>query len=436
MLGRLGGCLLGFLIGSSALAQQRLVVNGVPVAGLTTELVEGTAYVRASDYAAALGATYRFDPQAGLVLEIGGRYLSLQTFADPARAAEATSALTVGGQALPGTGAVSRGGVAYLPVKSVSAALGGKTAYLSESQTVVVVMPRPTLLRVEPPNVWGSFERFVLTFDAPVRLEPFYEASLQVVRFRFLRASLADPALAEQRMPSGSRYSDAAFIPENGYLDFNLTLRAGNDYSVYSEPFGAGERVVIDVFRGEAQARELPGLTLAVTPATEPFVELVRERLVAAGLEVTLAPPRLADGRALATPLFLNVRRAPLRPGRFNLYYLADSGLAGGGPGELPTLGTPLRRTASVASLSAQGRSRLAWLSPNVAFGARAAQSLAAELEASAGLQRESVMAAPLLALSGAAGRGLLLELSPEDLENPALAEALAASVVSLLRAL
>lgn len=420
--------LAAFLLGSTTLAQQRLVVNGVPVSGLTTKLVPGTAYVQAETFAEALGATYRFDPQTGLFLDAGGRYLSLKSFVDPAQALQASDALMVDGRALSGPGAVSRGNVAYLPVKSVVAALGGQTAYLSDHETVVVVFPRPQLQGLEPPAVWGSFERFVLTFDAPVSLEPLYETSLRMVRFRFPRASLADPLLARQVL-SGSRFSAAAFIPENEYLDFNLTLRAGNDYSFFSEPFGEGERVVIDVFRDEREVQGArPSVHLAVTPETTPLGERLRTRLLQEGIEVSVSAvssPEAAQRSGFAAPFFLVLQRAPLLTGRFNLYYLGDSGL--------PSLRAPLRQASLNTALSTQGRARLTGLTPDLRLGERAAQRLAAGLEDAAGLRRESVMAAPLLALSGAAGRGLLLELSPEDLADPALVDALATSFAALL---
>ena len=38
-------------------------------------------------------------------------------------------------------------------------------------------------------------------------------------------------------------------VPGSDFFDFNLTLQPGNGYSFFSEPWGAGQRVVIDVFR-------------------------------------------------------------------------------------------------------------------------------------------------------------------------------------------
>lgn len=413
-----------FLLSGAASAQQRLVLNGTPVTGLTTELVPGTAYIPAEAYARALGATYRFAPQTGLLLDFGGRYLTLLSFVDAAQAALTPAAMVLDGRALPGPGAVVRGNTAYLPVKSVTAALGGQTAYLSERQTVAVVFPRPQLLTLEPPGVWGSFERFVLTFSAPVNVETLYEASLRVARFRFPRAEMGNVASAN-RLPPGSRFSDAAFIPENGYLDFNLTLREGNDYSVFHEPTPQGERVVIDVFNSAAAQTRQPTLRLGASGATVALARRLQAELELQGVEVELFTNEAGGAQAgFAAPFLLSLKTAPLEAGWFNLYYLS---------GAAPTLSAPLR-LASAEPSSAQGQGRGARLQANLELGERAAHTLADALEARTTLRRENVLAAPLLLLSGAAGRGVMLELSPQDSADPALAATLARSVAALAR--
>lgn len=414
----------------SAQAQQRLVVNGVPVPGLSTELVPGTAYAPAEPYARALGADYRFDAQAGVLLSFGGRLLTLESFDAPAQAAAASTALVVDGRALPGLGAVRAQGTVYLPVKNVASAFGGRTAYLAEAQTVAVVFPRPRLLAAEPPRAWGSFERFVLLFSAPVGLEPYFEASLNVVRFRFPRAELGSEALAGRRF-SGSRFSDAAFVPNPGSLDFNLTLQEGSRYSVFSEPFGDGARVVIDVFRSAARNRlpgeEAPALVLAAGPGTAPLAGRLRRALEAGGTQVQLlnGAAAAAQDRKFTAPVLLSLRQAPLRAGRFNIYYLA---------GEVPALDAPVRFASAEATLSEVARARLAQVTPDLARGERLARGLAGALERRTPLTLASLMGAPLLELSGAAGRGVMLELSPADLRNEGLAAPLAMAVETLLR--
>lgn len=413
-----------------ALAQQQLVVDGIPVAGLTTELVPGTAYAPAQTYAQALGASYRFDPQSGVLLEFGGRYLSLASFDDSNRAAEAENALTLGGAPLPGPGAVVRAGSAYLPIKRVTEVLGGMTAYLEPQQTVVVVFPRPQLLGVTPPNIWGSSERFVLSFSAPISLEVLYESSLRFVRFRFPRAGLENLPAALERF-SGSRFSDAAFIPETDYLDFNLTLREGNTYSVFSEPSGEGSRVVIDVFgdNGAVSAGQ-PSLLLRAGAGTEALASSLREVLAARGVNVGVAQGDDTFGEVrsgVAAPFLLALGRTPLMADGFNLYYLADSA-------SVPLLDAPLRRSSTQGTLSGPERTRLADLAPDLAWGERAAAQLADSLEASTSLRRGQVLAAPLLALSAAAGRGVLLELSPAALADPSLVTPLATSLAALAR--
>jgi len=409
-----------------AWAQPQLVLNGVPVAGLSTELVAGTAYVPAEAYARALGAEYRFGSPAGVVLLFGGRLLTLQSFDTPAGAEGASTPLMVDGRGWPGLGAVQLRGEVYLPVKSVTTALGGRTAYLAAQGVVAVVFPRPQLLDAEPPAVWGSFERFVLTFSAPVGLEDFFVPSLNVVRFRFPRAELGEATaegLSSSRFGPGSRFSAVALVPMGGFIDFSLTLRPGNSYSFFSEPFGTGERVVIDVFRSSPDDRrgDVRAPVISATPDTAGLARNLQTALAEKGVRTQL---RVAEA-GFGAPALISLRRAPLAVGVFNVYYLEE---------DASRLDVPVFASTG---LSDAARARVTGLAPDYSRGERLAQGLATGLERRTTLRLDALMAAPLRELSAAAGRGVLLELSAADpgdaTGNASLAEPLAAVLAPLL---
>ena len=412
---------------SFAGAQQQLAVNGTFLE-VRSELVPGTAYAPAEAYARALGAEYRFDARTGVLLSFGGRFLSLQSFSAPAQAA-ATTALTVDGQRVASTGAVSVAETVYLPVKSVTAALGGKTAYLTGAKTVAVVFPRPSLTAVSPPGMWGAHERFVLSFDAPVDMEDYFEPSLGVVRFRFPRAGLARTELSGRPFKlSGGRITDAAFVPSGGFLDFNLTLQKGNTYRTFSEPHGEGERVVIDVFRDVADGTagaQTPVMVLQADPGTEKLAGHLKTALESQGIRVRLIASGDAAQAGFAAPFLLALRRALLPAGRFNVYYL---------PPDASALSAPVRRAPPETTLSEGVRAQLARLAPDPTLGERLARGLATGLAARTSLTPGTLMAVPLQSLSGAAGRGVMLELSPAELNRAAFAASLAPLLGTLLQ--
>ena len=417
------------LLTAAAYGQGRLVVNGRPVAGLTTTLLPGYAYTPAEPYARALGAELRVGGDT-LLLSFGGRLVSLPVFPTPGAAAGEADALIVDGRRVAGPGAVSRGGRVYLPVKSVTAALTGRTAYLGAERVVVVVFPRPALVAVSPPGVWGRSERFVLTFDAPVSLEDRFEPSLGVARFRFARAELGDERLTERPFEPGSRFRAAALVPGDGFLDFNLTLPEGNRYSVFTEPYGSGERVVIDVLQGDApESAQTAAVVLAADARTEPLARRLQRVLEAQNVAATVVRtlPGDAAPRGFGTPLLLALRAAPVDEGRFNVFYLPEDAA-------LPTLAAPVRLAA--AGVTGDAGDRLEHLSPDFAVGERFAQRLAASLRERTTLTPASVLAAPLLELGGAAGRGALLELSPSALDTPAETARLEAAVAPLIASL
>lgn len=411
-------------------AQQQLSVNGTSVE-VRTELVPGSAYAPAEAYARALGAEYRFDARTGVLLSFGGRFLSLRSFSTPAQAAAAKTALMVDGRRVPGTGAVTADGTVYLPVKSVTAALGGQTAYLTEVKTVAVVFPRPRLTAVSPPGAWGSYERFVLSFDAPVAVDDYFEPSLGAVRFRFRRAELGSDELSGRPFDlSGGRISDAAFVPSGNFLDFNLILQGGSSYRTFSEPRAEGERVVIDVFRnaavGGAVGAQTPVLVLQTEAGTHVLAQRLKVALESRSIRVNLqrATPAAMDRAGFAAPFLLTLRQATLPAGRFNVYYLPPNAAA---------LDFPVRRR-SVAAASDEARAQLARLVPDPALGERIAQGLATGLNTRTSLTLDTLMAVPLQTLGSAAGRGVMLELSASDLNRSGLVAPLASLLSTLLQ--
>lgn len=411
---------------AAAQGQGQLVVNGRVVAGLLTTLVPGYAYAPAEPYARALGAELRLGGNTAL-LSFGGRLVSLPVFPTPEAALSRTDALMVDGRRASGTGAVLRDGTVYLPVKSVTAAFTGRTAYLEAERTVVVVFPRPTLVSVSPPAVWGRSERFVLRFNAPVAVEDRFEPSLGVARVRFARAELGDEGLAEQRF-SGSRFSDAALVPGDGFLDFNLTLPEGNSYRVFTEPYGAGERVIIDVLRGDApETAQTSSVVLAADAGTERLARRLGRALEAQNVPATVQRTFTGEDAPLgfAAPLLLALRAAPVDEGRFNVFYLPEGGA------DVPTLDAPIRVAA--ASVTGDVGDRLGYLEPDFGVGERFARQLAVSLSERTTLTPASLLAAPILELGGAAGRGVLLELPPSALDTPAETARLGAAIAPLI---
>ena len=261
--------------------------------------------------------------------------------------------------------------------------------------------------------------------------------SLGAVRFRFSRARLGSDELSGRPFSlGGGRISYAAFFPSGTFLDFNLILQPGNTYRTFGEPYGAGERVVIDVFRSAVDTApntavgvQTPVLLLRADAGTFPLAERLRAVLESYRFQVKLqrATPENAAQTGLAVPFLLTLRQAPLPAGRFNIYYL---------PPDASALAAPVRHAVAGPALSAEARAQLARLKPDTSLGERIARGLATGLSGRTSLKLASLMAVPLEALSGAAGRGVMLELSPADLKRPGANAALAESLAPLLRTL
>ena len=395
-------------------AAQQLVVNGVNIAEFSNTLVPGTAYVAAEPFAQAIGATYRYSGEEQIVsFELAGRFVTLQ----------------VGGAM---GDARLQEGTPYVPVKEVARQLGGEVDYLTDAKTVVVVFPRARLRSVQPPDPWGSYERFVLRFSAPVTIEERFEPSLNTVRFRFARTDLT-----QKQNFSGERFSDAVLLPGSDYTDFTLTLGQGSAYEMYVVPEGMGTEVVVDIFSAEeVEAADEPSAPPIVVLDSNPnnaalgaLVEGLRRALEERGAQVQLTQggvsARMAAG--IGAPLFVSLANAPLEAGQFGLYYLA---------GDAASLGAVIRQNAAETRMDADELTPpqrvLQSLAPDLSQGEAYAQRVSERLEAE-GWQAVSVEGAPLYLLSGAAGRGVLLELNPTDLTSTSVLIEPLADVLALL---
>ncbi len=457
----LGGCGLGGLgLGGFASAQQRLVVNGVAVEGYAPGLVPGSAYAPATPLARALGATYSYSFEADTAtFELGGTFVSVPVFDTVTAAATPARPLLVNGrpQGASEGGVRTENGV-FVPVRPVAGALGGTTAYLAGENTVMVTFPRATLLGVTPPEPGGD-ARFVFHFSArvPVRetasgagAAPGTEADTEAdtVRFHFGRTDL--PASQEESW-RGAGF-EASLRAAAGGVDFTLTRPPESRVTWFSTPRGAGFTLVLDVVPADRApsseadaptARDAPlividpghggedrGLIFEVGPEsggaaesalTLAFAGRLRDALLERGYpsrltrEADTSPPlgrRAAAGTG--ADLFVSLHAARLPEGRFNLYFLDDGTLSGDGVSPSPTLDLAPDFT------------------PDFPAGERYARAVSGALAGT--LAPQALESAPLAVLGGAAGRGVMLELSPQDLASETLPARLADALVAALQ--
>ena len=439
--------LVGLVLLQSLLAWgQNLVVNGQPVDGLT--LLQGSSYAPADGFGAALGADTFYDAvEQTVTFELAGRLLSV-------RLGDGDGAVSLDGVAVAAEGAVRDSGLFYVPVKAVVTALGGVVTFLQSQQTVMAVLPRATLRQVTVDRQRArGYERFVLNFDGLTSFESYFNPALGTLQLRFGRADLASAQTF-----TGDFFTTAVITPNAGYLDFRVSLKPGYRFETYTSPRVGGFTLVVDVLPDTATSAAIPvarplvvidpghgggddGLKLGGTlekTLTLRFAQALADALSAYAVDVRLTrrddvalPLDLRSQAGIGARLFVSLHVADLPEGRFNLYYLGDPGADG-------SLSVALRENAAAAlnaaDTDALRRRILLDLVPDLALGERYARDLNAGL-ATAALQADLVTPAPLAVLNGAAGRGVLLELSPADLADDKVAASLAAALVAALTA-
>jgi N-acetylmuramoyl-L-alanine amidase len=429
-------------------AQPALTVNGVEVPGATTVLVPGTAYAPAAGLARALGAGLDLDlATQRLTLALGARLVQLRMVDDPARATQVADAIRVDGAPREGPAAVLLGVEPFVPVKASAEALGARVSFLPERNQVLVVSPRPTVTAGLVGS--GATERLILRASSPTRVTSFFSETVQTLQLRFERSDVS----AAQSF-SGDGFVRADVLGTRGDVDVRVQLAPDRRVTWTELPDGEGfvvvvgfapaapggvttvaaserPRIVLDPAMGSGPGAAAAGeLTLAAT-------QVMAQRLERAGFDVELTRsgqglPSVTERSALGagSRLFLTLQAADLPAGSLRLYHLGDAA-------DLRALEDAVRFNAEtvLARQDTDGvrRQVLLDLVVDLALGARYAEALAAELRQAGGYQVEPPRAAPVAVLTGAAGRGLLLEASAQDLRDPGFATQLAATVATVV---
>ncbi|MDF1524103.1 MAG: N-acetylmuramoyl-L-alanine amidase, partial [Trueperaceae bacterium] len=296
--------LAALLAGGWAVAQVQLAVNGVAVPGATTTLVPGVTYAPAVDLAAALGAEVDADPMAGLAtFTLGAAVVQVELVADAAEALARDPAITRDGVPRPGSAGIHDGFEAFVPVKGVAEAFGGRVSFVQGSGVVVVVLPRPALtVRVDGS---GAGERLVFGLDAPTRVVSYLNEAISVLDLRFERTDADATAL------EGTAFVRASVAPVRGSAEVRIQLLSERTARVLTLPDGDGVSVVV-AFAAETEPVELgaargarlvldaghdpsdPGLVVdgvRETDVTRAFVDAVAEALVGSGIDVARTRP-------------------------------------------------------------------------------------------------------------------------------------------------
>ena len=436
-----------------AYAQPKLVVNGSEVAAVDSAIIPGTSFVAAEPYADAIGATFRFDPAQRLAsFEFGGRVATLRVYTSADEAGADGQALRIDGRVASSPGGVLRAGTVYVPIRHLAQAFGATVANVPERELVVVLFERARMTEVAPPRHTGDYDRLAIELSrpAPIRV---HMLDTGVWRLRFERTDAA----RGQSFSGGDHYRTIYLTPEQGWVDVEFTLEPERRLEWYVTPRGRGVSVTIDVVEMEEEA--LPGRAQAPLIVLDPghggedtgivfpgvgsesalsysFARRLAAALEQHGFRVDLTreeasnvPLSTRSAMGAAGDFFISIHGAPRAAGQVHIYYLGDVA-------DPQAFAMAVREnaaaTAPTLSTDSLRRQILLGLVPNLDLGERIARELARALEAQPGVT-VTTSATPLQVLFGAAGRGVLLELSPSDLDSESFVARLAAALMSSL---
>jgi N-acetylmuramoyl-L-alanine amidase len=428
-------------------AQQAFVVNGQPLSGLSTTLIEGSSYIPATSLANAVGAQFSYDAQSKMAtFDYASRFITLNVFDNASEAALATQALSVDGDLYASTAGVNVSGTVYVPVKPMIAALGGSLYYSEELQKVIVTFPR-ALLRSAYVQPSTSYDRLVFDFEGRTPYQIFLNPTMNQLQVRF---SHLEPVTAQAF--TGTLFTQAVLSEAGGFTDLVIELRPNIRFESYTTATPAGFSLIIDLFQAEnvAQAPTVildPGhggqdtgivinstneadLVLAVAQSLE---SLLNQNGIVSSLtrdgNTTLSIDERSE-QGIGATLFLSLHLADLAPGQLNIYYLSEA------PDQV-SLAMAIARNAqqnltNEATDSLRRRLLLRYV-PDMNKGESYARAIADTLRQNPGYTISHMAGLPLKVLEGAAGRGVLLEFSANDLSNAQLPSFLTSAVLAAL---
>jgi N-acetylmuramoyl-L-alanine amidase len=439
-------------VSSLALGQQRLVVNGLEVPGMTMTLMSGTAYAPAMALADAIGAARSYDAESGIAtFDYASHLLTIRVYGTAGEAKADTQALQLDGRPITGTGGISVEGNLYVPVKAVATAFGGSVQYLSPDQPLLVVFPRATLRDARVVTQQG-YDRFILDFDGLTPYQSYFNQALGVLQVRFERL---EPIQAESFR--GQRFETALLQQSAGYVDLIIRTNPETRYESYTASRMGGFSFVLDILPATAQRQDpLAAATVVIdaghggndpglispegneSDLTLTLAQRLADDLRAKGLTADLTrsenlalPAGERSQQGIGSSLYLSLHAdTELAPGQINLYYLSEASDAAG-------LELAIRENARVAldqnGTDVMRRRLLLNLVPDIERGEAYANGLASALSQLGGYRANRIVGLPLKVLEGAAGRGVLIEFNPSNLADEQLANYLSEAVRTVL---
>lgn len=437
---------LAFLVAAVATAQTSLRVDGRSLGEARTDLVPGSAYAPLDRLASGLGARLAA-PVGGdsAALTLGGHVVVIDVV-EQGTSAAVPGAVRRDGASYGDLAAIRGDDAVWGPVALIARALGAHVGFLQAESTVVVVTPRANVTASGLTSS-GEVETLRVGLDAPVSWTRFDDPALGRTELLLRRASAAtartfrgeqmervDLIPAEGgvriRIDAPDTVIDVIALADGDATDLRIRATPSAEPSDTAVRSAEGPLVVLD----PAQENAAPEVRASLLTLAEAVADGLRE----SGAEVALTrdglSPVTQERRlqvAAGADLFVAMRLADLPPGEVRLWVLGEAS-------GIEALDMAIRRNAAAALSDAGGdptdelrREILLGLVPDTEVGRRAGRALASALFQIGGYRAGGVGEAPLAVLGAAAGRGVLIEIGPDDLASPDFPAALAAALGS-----
>ena len=395
-----------FLVSPIGFAQARAYVNSYEITD--TLLIDNELYLSAREFAKAIAAQFSYDAERGvLAINYDGHILVAKN-----------NSLEIDNKRVEGN-LVDNNAIAYLPLKSLATAFNASSYF--DSDNAYLLLARAKLLESKIIS-FADYDRVILEFE---NLSPYsykYDAGLNTLEISFNNVV---------ERPFEVSYGQRLVMELGsslGYLNLKLILGENSIYSIYNEATNNGFKLIVDVYDSQSPIENHNKVQLILDDnkigESQYFVDKLVTLLSQNNIQIeTLSLNQEADKLDYLSDAFIKLNISSLDRNQVNLYYQS---------GKTSNLVRDNASRALERTNDPEKLKLLRKLANNYRFGQGLAQAISDAIFEQLGYQSQAY-GEDLATIANLAGRGVVLELSQDSLNNELLIDTIARAIAAYL---
>lgn len=389
-----------------AFAQTRAYINSKEITD--NLIIDDEVFILAKSFADSIYAQYVYNPELGIMaINFNGHILTTNS-----------NFIEIDNKRLAGHPIYDNDKL-YLPLKSLAQAFGAKS--YKNTEAGYLLLPRASLISSEM-NSYSDYDRVILEFENLSPYRQVYNSELNTLELIF------DNVYEQEfTVNYGSRIV-MELGSSLGYLKLKLILSETDSYTIYNEASLNGHKLIIDSFLAKTQNKSNKKLLILLNQqeieTSQYFIDELSQVLELSDIELKVIGKESKNKADYLSDIFLAINVADISRNSINIYYQSST-----------NTNYLIRENATNALRRINTSDRqilLDKIANNYLFGQELAQKISDTIFNNIGYQSQ-VIAEDLSVVANYAGRGIILEISKDNLNNDLLINTLAQAIIQHL---